>query len=42
VTAHDGPRSAQVLASIRQLLQDAGIAYVEKQHEPTFTSEQSA
>lgn len=42
MTAADGPASARVLASIRDLLSGAGIAFVEKQHEPTFTSEQSA
>jgi prolyl-tRNA editing enzyme YbaK/EbsC (Cys-tRNA(Pro) deacylase) len=31
-----------VLASIRDLLTGARIAFIEKQHEPTFTSEQSA
>jgi Ala-tRNA(Pro) deacylase len=31
-----------VLQSVRELLNSAGVAFVEKQHEPTYTSEQSA
>ncbi len=38
----DGPAGLRVLAAIRTLLGNAGVAFVEKQHEPTFTSEQSA
>jgi Ala-tRNA(Pro) deacylase len=34
--------SRDVLAAIRGLLSRAGIEFTEKQHEPTFTSEESA
>jgi prolyl-tRNA editing enzyme YbaK/EbsC (Cys-tRNA(Pro) deacylase) len=34
--------TSDVLEAIRGLLNGAGIAFVEKQHEPTYTSEQSA
>lgn len=40
--AQDGPASAEVLQAIRDLLSQAGIAFAEKHHEPTFTSEESA
>jgi prolyl-tRNA editing enzyme YbaK/EbsC (Cys-tRNA(Pro) deacylase) len=33
---------SRVLEAVRALLQSAGVAFVEKQHEPTYTSEQSA
>lgn len=33
---------SDVLEAVRGLLNAAGIAFVEKQHEPTYTSEQSA
>jgi len=35
-------RSSEVLAAVRALLQGAGIAFAEKHHAPTFTSEESA
>ena len=34
--------NVNVLDSIRELLTGAGVPFVEKQHEPTFTSEESA
>jgi prolyl-tRNA editing enzyme YbaK/EbsC (Cys-tRNA(Pro) deacylase) len=33
---------SSVLQAVRGLLNSAGVAFVEKQHEPTYTSEQSA
>lgn len=33
---------SEVLAAVRSFLVGAGVAFVEKQHEPTYTSEQSA
>ena len=33
---------SNVLDAVRALLHSAGVAFVEKNHEPTFTSEQSA
>jgi Ala-tRNA(Pro) deacylase len=33
---------SEVLEAVRRLLESAGVAFVEKQHEPTYTSEESA
>ncbi len=33
---------SEVLRAVRDLLNSAGVAFVEKQHQPTFTSEESA
>jgi Ala-tRNA(Pro) deacylase len=33
---------SEVLQRVRDLLRAAGVAFIEKHHEPTFTSEQSA
>lgn len=44
MSANNDPasRSLEVLAAVRALLTAAGITFVEKHHEPTHTSEQSA
>lgn len=33
---------SEVLAAVRRFLHEAGVTFAEKQHEPTFTSEESA